>query len=233
MGSGAPNLDIHKSDIVEFDTIVRPIPQYDTSNPQMISQGPSVCIFNKEDPQEVLASWIFVQFLLTNNVQLSYSGTEGYLPVTRKALDSDEFADYLSRSGQDDEHYQVVIDAKRLLMDNIDNTFVTPVFNGSTSLRDAAGQLIEEVTKEMRRNKKYIARGSVDDEYLTDLFSKITALFRLDQIETGSGSGKADLGPMPGASVALLAVLASAWVIIGTYALIRQIKEKKKSSDVH
>ena len=94
-------------------------------------------------------------------------------------------------------------------------------------------QTIEEVTKEMRRNKKYIARGSVDDEYLTDLFSKITALFRLDQIETGSGSGKADLGPMPGASVALLAVLASAWVIIGTSALIRQMKEKKKSSDVH
>ena len=74
MGSEAPNLDIHKSDIVEFETVVRPIPQYDVNNPQMISQGPSVCIFNKADPQEVLASWIFVQFLLTNEVQLAYSG---------------------------------------------------------------------------------------------------------------------------------------------------------------
>ncbi len=157
MGSGAPNLDIHKSDVIEFDTVVRPIPQYDTANPRMISQGPSVCIFNKEDPQEVLASWIFVQFLLTNDVQLSYSGTEGYIPVTTKALDSEEFRDYLSKSGQDEDHYQVVIDAKRLLMDNINNTFVTPVFNGSTSLRDAAGQLIEEVTKDMRRTKKYMA----------------------------------------------------------------------------
>ena len=27
------------------------IPQFDPANPQMISQGPSVCIFNKEDPQ--------------------------------------------------------------------------------------------------------------------------------------------------------------------------------------
>ncbi len=231
MGSGAPNLDIHKSDVIEFDTVVRPIPQYDTANPRMISQGPSVCIFNKEDPQEVLASWIFVQFLLTNDVQLSYSGTEGYIPVTTKALDSEEFRDYLSKSGQDEDHYQVVIDAKRLLMDNINNTFVTPVFNGSTSLRDAAGQLIEEVTKDMRRTKKYMAQGSVDDEYLTELFSKITALYRLDQIETGSGGGKAELGPLPAASVILLSALAAVWLGIGTYVSIQRIKEKKKSTD--
>ena len=211
--------------------MVRPIPQYDTANPRMISQGPSVCIFNKEDPQEVLASWIFVQFLLTNDVQLSYSGTEGYIPVTTKALDSEEFKDYLSKSGQDEDHYQVVIDAKRLLMDNINNTFVTPVFNGSTSLRDAAGQLIEEVTKDMRRTKKYMAQGSVDDEYLTELFSKITALYRLDQIETGSGGGKAELGPLPAASVILLSALAAVWLGIGTYVSIQRIKEKKKSTD--
>ena len=36
----------------------------------MISQGPSVCIFNKDDPQEVLASWLFAQFLLTDEVQI-------------------------------------------------------------------------------------------------------------------------------------------------------------------
>ena len=48
----------------------------------MISQGPSVCVFNKEDPQEVLASWLFSQFLLTKEVQIPYSQTEGYVPVT-------------------------------------------------------------------------------------------------------------------------------------------------------
>ena len=41
-----------------------PVPQC-RSRPdaQMISQGPSVCVFNKEDPQEVLASWLLAQFL--------------------------------------------------------------------------------------------------------------------------------------------------------------------------
>ena len=58
------------------------IPQFDVSAPKMISQGPSVCIFNKTDPGEVLASWLFAQYLLTNDVQIAYSETEGYVPVT-------------------------------------------------------------------------------------------------------------------------------------------------------
>ena len=39
-----------------FETVVRPIPQFDPANPKMISQGPSVCVFSKENTQEVLAA---------------------------------------------------------------------------------------------------------------------------------------------------------------------------------
>ena len=39
----------------------------------MISQGPSVCVFNKRDPQEVLASWLFAQYMLTDEVQIAYA----------------------------------------------------------------------------------------------------------------------------------------------------------------
>ena len=70
MGSEAPLIDISPDKIVKFETAVRPVPQMDPEHPQMISQGPSVCIFNKEDPQEVLASWLFTQFLLTDQVQI-------------------------------------------------------------------------------------------------------------------------------------------------------------------
>ena len=65
-----------------------------------------------------------------------------------------------------------------------------PVFNGSASLRNAAGQLIEDVNKSVRRKQK------VDDAYWEDLFREVSALYRLDQ--TGSIDGKAPLGPMPG-----------------------------------
>lgn len=226
MGTDAPLLDISEDKVVEFETAVMPIPQFDTDNPQMISQGPSVCIFNKADSQEVLASWLFAQYLLTNEVQIAYSETEGYVPVTSKAQGSAEYQDYLARCGEDNSaHYEIKIKAAQLLLDNINHTFVTPVFNGSASLRDAAGQLIENTTKSVRRGQE------VDEEYIEKLYSDITSLYRLDQIGGQSGataSGKADLGKLPATSVILLSTLAGAWVLIILY-LLRQMIKKKRS----
>ena len=93
IGGSAPHQDIPEESRTEFEIVVRPVPQFDTENPLMISQGPSICIFNKKDPQEVLASWIFAQYLLTNDVQIAYSQTEGYSPVTLKAQNSEEYID--------------------------------------------------------------------------------------------------------------------------------------------
>ena len=155
MGTDAPLVDIAEEDRSwSLTTAVRMVPQFDPEHPQMISQGPSVCVFNKEDPQEVLASWLFTQYLLTNEVQMAYSQTEGYVPVTTRAQQDPAYQDYLSRAGEDDDtYYRVKIEAAQLLLDNLGNTFTTPVFNGSTSLRDAAGQLIEDVTKSVRRDQ--------------------------------------------------------------------------------
>ena len=212
MGSDAPLLDISADKLVQFETAVLPIPQFDVENPVMISQGPSLCVFNKEDPQIVLASWLFTQFLLTNAVQIAYAETEGYAPVTSKAQQSEEYQDYLSRAGEDTEHYAVKIAATQLLLDNTSNTFTTPVFNGSTSLRDAAGQMIEEVTKSVRRKK------TVDDEYLDKLYSDMNSLYRLDQISAAGEGGPRDLGPLPPTAKLLLFSLAAAWMLIALFA---------------
>lgn len=208
MGTHAPLIDISDDKLVDFETAVLPLPQFDTENPQMISQGPSICIFNKDDSQEVLASWLFTQYLLTNQVQTAYSETEGYIPVTTKAQNSQEYKDYLSRIGEDNrEHYDVKIKASQLLLENIDNTFVTPVFNGSASLRDAAGQLIENTVKSERRKEL------VDEDYMDELFKDVNSLFRLDQ-NAGSENGKKDLGPLPVTAVLLLSSIALAWIFI-------------------
>ncbi|MBP3578025.1 MAG: extracellular solute-binding protein [Lachnospiraceae bacterium] len=227
MGTDAPLCDIAEEKIVEFETVVMPLPQFDNENPQMISQGPSMCIFNKEDPQEVLASWLFVQFMLTNEVQIAYAQTEGYVPVTSKAQESAEYQDYLSRSGEDNElYYSVKLDATKLLLENIDNTFVTPVFNGSASLRDAAGQMIEETVKGVRRKKV------VDEEFLAKLFDDMTSLYRLDQLEVqgGGGQGEKVLGELPKGSKMLLGVLAGAWVLILLYGAFQLVKSKRNEN---
>jgi len=220
MGSNAPLVDIAEEKLVQFETVVMPIPQLDPEHPTMISQGPSMCVFNKEDPQEVLASWLFAQYMLTNEVQIAYSQTEGYCPVTSKAQNSPEYLDYLSRRGEDNDlYYDIKIDATKLLLQNTDNTFVTPVFNGSASLRNAAGQLIENVNKSVRRGQE------VDHAYIQALFQEVTALYRLDQI---SVSGRrVSFGPLPDTARALLLTLALCWVGMGIYVLAGWIKKKK------
>jgi len=225
MGTDAPLSDIGEDKIVEFETVVRTIPQFDVEHPRMISQGPSVCIFNKEDPQEVMASWLFMQYLLTNEVQIAYSQTEGYVPVTTKAQESTEYQDYLTRAGENNElYYDVKLKAAKLLLENTEHTFVTPVFNGSASLRDTAGQLIENTTKAVRRNQ------TVDEEYIQKLYDDVTSLYRLDQINsrgTDLTSTKKELGKLPGGAVLLLAALGITWGVILLY-LVHQIWKTKK-----
>lgn len=221
MGCDAPLMDIAADEVVDFDTEVRMVPQFDPENPQMISQGPSICIFNKEDPQEVLASWLFAQYLLTDEVQIAYSQTEGYVPVTTRAQNNAGYQDYLIRAGEDnDTHYAVKLQAVQLLLDHLDDTFVTAVFNGSASLRDAAGQLIEDVTKSVRRNQ------TVDEQTIQTLYSDTQSLYHLDAVSPSGG--KADLGPLPGTAVALLAGLGIAWVLIFAYLARQGLKKRHR-----
>ena len=219
MGSDAPLVDIAEEKLAQFETVVRMVPQVEPENPTMISQGPSVCIFNKQDPQEVLASWLFTQFLLTNDVQIAYAQTEGYVPVTAKAQESEEYRDYLGRSGEDNDlYYSIKLDATRLLLDNTENTFVTSVFNGSASVRNAAGQLIENVTQSARQGKKLGASG------IRKIYSEVSSMYRLDQIVSTS---RLELGPLPIGARALLWGLALCWLGMGGYVLSQKKKNKK------
>ncbi len=222
MGSRAPMQDIDKKNIVDFELAVTEIPQFDVDNPKMISQGPSLCLFNKDDPQEVLAAWLFCQYLLTNGVQIAYSQTEGYVPVTETAANDPGYLDYLSRAGEDDElHYKGKIDAAQMLLRNTENTFVTPVYNGSTSLREAAGELIESAYGDTRRGTE------MNDEYFDELYKKIISLKRLN-VDGVESSGRVDLGPLPGTAKALLFSLAGVWALIIAAFVIRTVDKRRR-----
>lgn len=221
MGSKSP-LNSSSSTYIDFDMKVMAIPQYNPNNPQMISQGPSLCIFNKEDNGEVLASWIFAQFLLTNEVQIAYSQTEGYIPVTSKAHNSEEYQRYLNHIEDNDHlYYFGKIEATKLLLNNLQNTFTTPVFNGSSDLRKTAGTVIFELVKASQR------KINVDDEYILDYFEKIKHLEKLDQFDGVEGFQKKELGNLPMESTVLLTILALAWSGLSLYFVLSRIKRKK------
>ena len=238
MGSKAPLLDVHESEVVDFEMVVMEVPQFDINNPRMISQGPSLCIFNKEDNQEVLASWIFMQYLLTNETQIAYSETEGYIPVTRKALESSEYQDYLNNEGNiytytdsngnpvedKNKYYAPKIQASKLVLNNISNTFTTPVFNGSASLRQAAGELIE---------KLILARRRKQEVNYDKIFTDVSNLYKLDQIEVIDASSnsvqrsKKNLGPLPLFSIVMLSTIGVSWIVLSGMFIVSVIKKRK------
>ena len=219
MGCDAPLIDISPDRLVKFETAVFPVPQADPAHPCMISQGPSVCVFNKNDPEEVLASWLFTQYLLTNDVQIAYAGTEGYVPVTRIAREDPVYREYLDRAGEDNkEHYAVKIAATKLILDHTSDTFVTPVFNGSASLRDAAGSLIENTVKGVRRGQ------TVDRAWFDKLYADTRSLYRLGERKEVDDIGNT---PLPVMSTVLLLTLLVAWLGIAAVFLRQKFPRKK------
>ena len=222
MGGNAPLQEIPEESRLKFETAVLPVPQYDTEHPKMISQGPSVCLFNKDDPQEVLASWLFLQFLLTDDVQIGYCKSEGYVPVTSKAQNSGQYKEFMSLIGTDnDEHYDVKLKASQLLLNHIGDSFITPVFNGSANLREAAGFLIEYAVKIAQRG------GEADDETIQAAFDSAISSKRLN-LDGDASAVAADLGPLPGTAVILLCCVAGAWVLIGGAALCGYLKKRRR-----
>lgn len=80
-----------------FNVGVARIPQVNPDKPKSILQGPSVCIFNKEDPYEVLASWLLVKYLTTDTTfQGRYSEASGYMPVTKSTYNNKAYQEFLS-----------------------------------------------------------------------------------------------------------------------------------------
>ena len=123
-----------------FEVGIVPIPQVDPSNPKAISLGPSLCILDNADKQEVAASWLFVKFLTTCiEFQAEFSMTAGYIPVIKSASEHPAYQAFLERANGTD--YITALSFKTC-MEMADYYFVPPAFNGSSVARDQVGNLL-------------------------------------------------------------------------------------------
>ena len=221
----------HAGDKSEYVTEVKRVPQVDLNNPKMISQGPSICIFNKNDPQEVLASWLFVQFLLNEETQVNYSKTEGYIPVNKKATETEEYQYYINHPNnkpittEEKVYYDVKIKAANIVRNNVEYSFVTPVFNGSSLVRRASGDLIEKVIFDVKTKSSNIN----DSNYIDQVISLIKDQYKLDSIKVGTNVKKDT--PLPSGSIVLIVTLSIVWVGLGTYYILNYLNNKKKREE--
>ncbi len=124
-----------------FDVGIAPIPQIDTANPQAISQGPSLCLFDHDNKQEVLAAWLFAKFLTTDaEFQAEFSMTSGYMPVIQSVKDLDYYAAFLNSADGGD---KITALAVKVGLEMADSYYVSPAFNGSSLARDQVGALMK------------------------------------------------------------------------------------------
>ena len=125
----------------EFEVGITTIPQVNPEQPKVISQGPSLCIFKKQNAQEVLASWLFAKFLTTDVVfQASVSMNNGYAPVIQSVKENEIYADFLA--GASTANIQAY--AVKVALDQTDAYYVSPAFNGSSVARDQVGLLMQK-----------------------------------------------------------------------------------------
>ena len=123
-----------------FEVGIATIPQVNAENPKVISQGPSLCIFQKENPQEVIASWLFVKFLTTNiSFQAEFGMASGYVPVLKSVAENPIYAEFINSA--DGGAFISALSAKVCLA-QADAYYTSPAFNGSSEARDQVGALL-------------------------------------------------------------------------------------------
>ena len=123
-----------------FEVGIATVPQVHLENRKVISQGPSVCIFKKDNPQEVVASWLFVKYLTTNvDFQAEFSMASGYVPVIKSVTDNEVYANFLAQA--DGGNYIAALSAQVCLSQS-DAYYTSPAFVGSSTARDQVAALL-------------------------------------------------------------------------------------------
>ena len=140
-----------------FEVGIAPIPQVDPSNPKVIAQGPSLCIFGESkniSKEEVIASWLFVKFLTTNpEFQAEFSMISGYIPVTEAVFDVPRYVEWLNRANGG-ANIQAL--ATKISLEQIDSYFTSDGFVGCAHARDVVAQLLQSVL--------FVSDDNIDEE---------------------------------------------------------------------
>ena len=130
-----------------FEVGITTIPQVDANNPKVISQGPSLCIFKKSDPQEVMASWLFVKYLTTTvEFQAEFSMASGYVPVIKSVADNETYKTQFLDLADGGEFITAL--SVKVGLEQEKAYYTSPAFNGSSVARDQVGLLMQKCMSE-------------------------------------------------------------------------------------
>lgn len=145
-----------------FEVGIATIPQVNPEKPKVISQGPSLTVFKKDNPQEVIASWLFVKFLTTNvEFQAEFSIASGYVPVLKSVGELDGYKEFMAKGDGTKAH--IAATSAALCLQQQAAYYTSPAFNGSSTARSQVEAL-------MCKCLVYTQTGSELDKLIADAF---------------------------------------------------------------
>ena len=127
-----------------FEVGITSIPQANPDNGKVISQGPSLVMFKKQNQDEVVASWLLMRFLTTDIAfQAEMSMASGYVPNNTAVLENDMYLEFLDSANGYDSGIAAL--SAKVCMDQAEYYFTSPAFVGSSDARDQVGSLLQSV----------------------------------------------------------------------------------------
>ena len=127
----------------DFETGVTKIPSSPEGITSIYFKGPSLCMFNKDDEQN-MASWLAMKFLLSDEVLVPYGIASSLMPTTRSSLQSSFYIDYL-RKKEENTRDGVISKAMNQAIEQLPYYHSYPSFIGSQKAFVEGGEIIKSV----------------------------------------------------------------------------------------
>ncbi|MGN1295206.1 MAG: ABC transporter substrate-binding protein [Bacilli bacterium] len=139
----APNSSSSYLFYSDFETGVTKIPSSPEGITSIYFNGPSLCMFNKDDEQN-MAAWLAMQFLLSDEVQTSYAIASSSMPTTFSSINSSIYIDYLGKK-EENTRDGVISKASKQAIEQIHYYETSPSFIGSQKAYIEVGEIIKSV----------------------------------------------------------------------------------------
>ena len=145
----------NEKSVYPFNVGIASIPQMNPNRPKVISQGPSICIFNnaagsKITDQQIIASWLLVRYLTTSvEFQAEFSMASGYVPVLKSVAENEVYAAFTAKANGGD---NIAALSAKVCLAQESAYYTSPAFNGSSKARDQVGYLMKTVLTEQASN---------------------------------------------------------------------------------
>lgn len=117
----------------------------DTNIKQVIQQGTNLCMFAQATPEQKLAGWLLIKYLLSPEVNAEFAIRTGYFPVSASSENTTEYQRFLSDPTDEEVNYQLAALVNKSYRDKGFSYFTDPAWAGSSKIRTNVGDAIDTI----------------------------------------------------------------------------------------